>query len=111
MQLIDTLLDLHGPHVYSRDANHLLPWSTGELVTEFMEQRAVELADVIVSPSQFMINHVTNKLHWNLPSGDRVKVIPNVLLEDSFSDLPTSYQYGMFDCYYFHQPCPKVQEK
>lgn len=61
-----------------------------------MEPRSVEMADVVVSPSQFMVNWLKDK-QWNFPPVSRVKILPNILLKDNFQTVPTTSTHTIRD--------------
>ncbi len=75
----DTLLCIgtHGPRSWNRMGNESFPSTTDQLETEFMERRAVEAADVVISPSRFMLEWMRG-CGWKLPA--RSFVHQNVLL-------------------------------
>ena len=46
------VVGLHSPSLWAANYSHAFPASPDFLETVFMEQRAVEMADLVVSPSQ-----------------------------------------------------------
>jgi glycosyltransferase involved in cell wall biosynthesis len=66
----------HGPMRWSREGEERLAAMREDLVVDFMERRAVALADVVVSPSRFMLEWMAAD-GWQLPA--RSYVAQNVL--------------------------------
>jgi GT2 family glycosyltransferase/glycosyltransferase involved in cell wall biosynthesis len=66
----------HGPMRWSREGEERLAAMREDLVVDFMERRSVELADVVVSPSRYMLEWMRAD-GWRLP--DRSYVAQNVL--------------------------------
>jgi hypothetical protein len=48
-------------------ANQIYPSEVGELGQDFMEQQSVALADVVVSPSRYLLEWI-EKRGWQMPS-------------------------------------------
>lgn len=65
----------HSPSVWSASGN-MAPPTIVELQIDYMERESVRLADVVISPSRYMLEWMTEK-HWILP--DRLVVVPNVI--------------------------------
>jgi O-antigen biosynthesis protein len=57
----------HSPISWIREQNKEAPYSPEELEMDFMERQSVALADVVVSPSQYML-HWMKDHGWTLPS-------------------------------------------
>ena len=68
----------HGPLRWSRDGDGRLTSNRADLVVDFLERRSVALADVLVSPSRYLIDWMYDR-DWEFP--ERRYVIPNVLLD------------------------------
>ncbi len=77
----------HGNTPYLFEANREFPASKHALATSYMEQRAIEFADTVVSPSAYFIDWMSNA-GWNLP--EDTSVIPYFLdsLQLLGSELP-----------------------
>jgi glycosyltransferase involved in cell wall biosynthesis len=74
----DTLLCVgaHGPMRWSRTGEKRLPSTRDDLIVDYMERRSVELADVVVSPSRYMLEWMATD-GWALP--ERSYVAQNLL--------------------------------
>jgi glycosyltransferase involved in cell wall biosynthesis len=57
----------HSPISWIREQNNEAPYSPDELEMDFMERQCVALADVVVSPSQYMLRWMRAR-GWTLPS-------------------------------------------
>jgi glycosyltransferase involved in cell wall biosynthesis len=57
----------HSPISWIREQNKEAPYSPEELEMDFMERQSVALADVVVSPSQYMLRWMEDH-GWTLPS-------------------------------------------
>jgi glycosyltransferase involved in cell wall biosynthesis len=66
----------HGPQEWVLELNSLRCWSRAPVITAFLEQRSAELADALISPSQYLIDWM-NAHDWTLPR--EVKVIQNLV--------------------------------
>jgi hypothetical protein len=67
---------MHGPGVYTREASSRFVSNVNEIASDFMERKSVEYADVLVSPSKFMMDWVKEN-KWKYPP--RVEFIQNVI--------------------------------
>jgi glycosyltransferase involved in cell wall biosynthesis len=56
----------HGTSRWTADASNKLPTTSGRLATELLEQEAIERADVLVSPSAYMLRWM-REAGWTLP--------------------------------------------
>jgi len=66
----------HGPMRWSRQGDETLVSRTEDLVVDFMERKSVEWADVVVSPSQYLLGWMRDD-GWILP--ERSYVAANIL--------------------------------
>jgi len=66
----------HSPTVWAEGGNYHLPPRLDEVDLEFMERKVVEMADWVVSPSQYLIDWMRQR-GWTLPANTRV--IQNLL--------------------------------
>ena len=57
----------HSPISWIREQNKEAPYSPDELEMDFMERQSVALADIVVSPSQYMLGWLQSR-GWNLPA-------------------------------------------
>ena len=57
----------HSPMSWIREQNHEAPYSPDELEMDFMERQCVALADVVLSPSQYMLRWMQTR-GWTLPA-------------------------------------------
>ncbi len=68
----------HGASDWARDLNGQLPVNYRAAALAFFEQRSVELADVVVSPSDYLVGWMRAQ-GWRLPA--RTQTLQNVLPE------------------------------
>jgi len=66
----------HGPSSWVREINAQRYVLTTEILVDFMERRAVETADMLISPSRYLIDWMSSK-SWKLP--DHALVLQNVI--------------------------------
>jgi len=57
----------HSPISWIREQNHEAPYSPDELEMDFMERQCVALADIVLSPSQYMLRWMQTR-GWSLPA-------------------------------------------
>ena len=69
-------IETHGPMRWSRDGEQRLATLREDLIVDFMERRSVALADVVASPSRYMLEWMKAD-GWTLP--ERSYVAQNVL--------------------------------
>ena len=70
----------HGPQEWVLDINSIF-WERPTIITAYLEQRSVELADALISPSQYMADWMRSH-GWTMPA--KVLVIQNIVrLPDS----------------------------
>lgn len=76
----------HGPQEWVLELNSLPYWDRTPVVTAYLERRSAELADVLISPSQYLIDWMTAH-GWRMPA--EVLVIQNVVrLPDAIEPSP-----------------------
>jgi len=56
----------HGPLLWARKANEEKIESVEDLESHFLEMKSVELADVVVSPSEYLLNWMEGEAGWTL---------------------------------------------
>jgi len=66
----------HSPTVWAEGGNYCLPPWLDSLDLEFMERKVVEMADWLVSPSQYLVDWMQGR-GWSLPA--RTRVMQNLL--------------------------------
>jgi hypothetical protein len=76
-QNVWVVVGTHNPSTWHLMGMHDLPESPDEIDNDFAERRSVELADVVVSPSRYMLQWMESS-GWILPSHSYVW--PNVLI-------------------------------
>jgi O-antigen biosynthesis protein len=62
----------HSPISWIREQNNEAPYSPDELEMDFMERQCVALADVVISPSQYMLRWMQTR-GWTLPVASYVQ--------------------------------------
>ncbi len=67
-----TIVGLHSPSQWIRVASERLACGEPELEDDFLERRSTELADVVWSPSQYMLDWARNRC-WTLPESTHVR--------------------------------------
>ncbi len=72
------VIGTHGPTLWVKEGSQDYVRNLGELEIDFMERTSVAAADVVVSPSQYLLNWMKQN-HWDLP--ERTYVTPYVLPE------------------------------
>ncbi len=70
------VVGLHGPHSWVVESHGRLSTDRDILLESQLEKESVENADLIVGPSQYMVDYLRS-LDWQLPD-QKVRVIPNV---------------------------------
>jgi glycosyltransferase involved in cell wall biosynthesis/GT2 family glycosyltransferase len=73
----------HGPTLWVKEGSHDHVRNLGELEIDFMERMSVSAADVVVSPSQYLLGWMQQN-GWELP--ERTYVTPYVLPEVAAAD-------------------------
>jgi O-antigen biosynthesis protein len=66
---------LHGPSFWAKSGNMELPSSPEDLLYFFLERKSVELADVLISPTQYFAKSIS-KQKWKLPKRTFVQPLP-----------------------------------
>lgn len=61
----------HSSTTWAEAGNYVLPQRTDELVLEFLERRSTELADVVISPSQYMLDWMARQ-GWRITAPTHV---------------------------------------
>lgn len=67
----------HSPSLWAAEGNFQLPQSLDEVLLDFMERRVIASADVLVSPSAYLLDWQKQRC-WRQP--DRTEVIANLLI-------------------------------
>ena len=67
----------HGPLLWARKANEETIESVEDLESHFLEMKSVELADVVVSPSEYLLNWMEGEAGWTI--ADNAFVQPYIL--------------------------------
>ena len=71
------VVQAHGPTRWTLQANDHPFTYEEQLNIDFMERESIARADLLVSPSQYMIQWLQQN-HWLLPAAERVHVIQNI---------------------------------
>jgi glycosyltransferase involved in cell wall biosynthesis len=78
LRFLDSLLvtGTHGPDLWAHMASLKMP-ELKNVEPGFLERKAIERADVVISPSLYMLKWINDEMRW--PVANRLVVIPNVL--------------------------------
>ena len=68
---IKFIVNTHGSTLWADEGNYKLPEDQNHLELYFMEKSVVEMADEVVSPSQYLLNWMEKK-GWHLPNASKV---------------------------------------
>ncbi|MBZ4256461.1 hypothetical protein LAN29_23100, partial [Mycobacterium tuberculosis] len=60
------IVNTHSSTLWADEGNYQLPYDQNHLELYYMEKMVVEMADEVVSPSQYLIDWMLSK-HWNVP--------------------------------------------
>lgn len=71
------VVGLHAPSSFMREANLTMPISHQDFAHDRMEEMSVALADVLISPSRYLLDWV-DQMGWKLP--ERVFVHPHIAI-------------------------------
>ena len=77
----------HGASEWARDLNGQLPLGYRAAGLAFCERRSVELADLVASPSRYLVNWMRER-GWRLP--ERVEIVQNIVPVSILGDPPAS---------------------
>ncbi len=66
----------HGPHEWVLELNSLRYWDRQPVIVAYMERRCAELADALISPSQYLVDWMTSH-GWVMPA--KVLVLQNLV--------------------------------
>ena len=83
------VVSTHGPTLWVKEGSQDYLRNLGELEIDFMERTSVSAADVVVSPSQYLLGWMQEN-GWELP--ERTYVTPYVLPQGLLSENPVSTQ-------------------
>ncbi|HUD65111.1 MAG TPA: DUF6212 domain-containing protein [Candidatus Sulfotelmatobacter sp.] len=76
----------HGPQEWVLELNSLQYWDRTPVITAYLERRSAELADVLISPSQYLVDWMISH-GWRMPA--KVRVVQNVVpLPESIGPSP-----------------------
>ncbi|MBJ3817053.1 glycosyltransferase family 4 protein [Shimwellia pseudoproteus] len=67
----EIIINTHGSSMWADEGNYSLPRDQNHLELYYLEQKCVELADSVVSPSAYLIQWMRNK-KWKLPFNTKV---------------------------------------
>jgi glycosyltransferase involved in cell wall biosynthesis/GT2 family glycosyltransferase len=71
------IVQVHGPTRWALQANGYPFRHEDRLKIDFMERQSIARADILVSPSHYMVNWLKQN-DWTLPPAERIRVIQNV---------------------------------
>jgi len=76
LQNSQIVVQLHGPTRWTVESNRKFFSEESQLVADHLERRSVEMADRLVSPSDYLTGWV--KENWKLPEDCEIETIPNL---------------------------------
>ncbi len=82
-------IDLHGPGYWARYGNEELVAEPNDILKFYLERKSVELADVLISPSQYIL-HWAESEGWKLPKFKFVEQFPILMSPHNFQGGKTS---------------------
>lgn len=65
------IINTHGPCAWTDEGNYQLPSDQERLELYYMEKKTIEMADELISPSQFLFDWMLNR-NWTLPENQKV---------------------------------------
>lgn len=65
------IINTHGSSMWADEGNYQLPGDQNHLESYYLEQKCVEMADKVISPSAYLLRWMEEK-KWHLPSDSRV---------------------------------------
>jgi glycosyltransferase involved in cell wall biosynthesis len=97
-QASSIVIGTHSPTLWHTLSNAELIDDSSYLDRDYMERRSVELADLVVSPSQYLVDWMREQ-KWSLPGC--VKVQPNILAHDLRRDFDASQLHQINELVFF----------
>lgn len=88
----------HGPTAWAEGGNYALPFSIDTLYLEHMERHSAEMADIVVSPSQYLLDWEREQ-GWTLPQDTRV--MQNMMMPGEVVEAGTPRQLDDVDEWVF----------
>jgi O-antigen biosynthesis protein len=84
------IISAHGPTFWVKEGSQDYIRNLGELEIDFMERTSISAADIVTSPSQYLLGWMQEK-GWELPERTYVApyVLPQGLLAEAFAPRPT----------------------
>ena len=89
----------HGPSDWARELNAQLPGGYRSVALAFLERRSVELADLLVSPSRYLLEWMDER-KWRLPSCEVLQNIvpaPHVEVGDALQRIDELVFFGRLE--------------
>ncbi|MBH1928463.1 glycosyltransferase [Serratia rubidaea] len=65
------IINTHSSTLWADEGNYQLPYDQNHMELYFMEQKVVEMADEVISPSQYLLDWMRDK-KWELPADSHV---------------------------------------
>ncbi|WP_170314038.1 glycosyltransferase [Commensalibacter intestini] len=65
------IINTHSSTLWADEGNYQLPYGQDNIELYFMEQKTVEMADEVISPSQYLLDWMSSK-KWKLPNKTQV---------------------------------------
>ena len=83
---------LHGPHLYALHYQRNPVPSVIDLQTDYMERQSVKYADLVISPSQYILDHI-KRSGWEISKNTEVIVQPNPISATYYDFHDKSHQH------------------
>ncbi|MEO0297161.1 MAG: glycosyltransferase, partial [candidate division WOR-3 bacterium] len=84
-QNLSIIVNTHSPEIWAYEGNYWLPYDVNMVDRDFMERKCVELADYVISPSQYLLNWMKDR-KWAFPKNSFV--IQNYIDKRLFKNFP-----------------------
>lgn len=79
----------HSSTTWAESGNYIVPQQFDDLLLEFLERRSTEMADAVVSPSQYMLDWMRHRgWRWSAPTHVIQNLMPDATAGLSGSDVP-----------------------
>lgn len=81
----------HSSTTWADSGNYTVPHQFDDLLLEFLERRSTEMADAVISPSQYMVDWMRHRgWRWSSPTHVIQNLMPEAPTEEPQADTPAS---------------------